>query len=129
MTMDVRTRDWQRRFDETFPNGVMVMPYLEDEEVGTEDGPTPNPNQLFIPYRARNVTVTKMETPFSPTIRFVHYPHYGTMTKDMTLTVDTFTVEQEEPCPIVRVTDTEGGIWRFSGCLSEKAIQDSKLEP
>jgi hypothetical protein len=119
--MDARARDWQQRFDDDFEDGLLVMSYMEDEDLGSEEDVTSS-NKLFIPYRTRRVTVTGMRSPFSPNIRFES--SMGMSTKDVSMTIDTYTVEQEEPCKIVRVTDLDGEVWRFSGCLSETAKRD-----
>jgi len=108
--------EWDRRFKEDFPNGLMLL-VDEDPEGDENDGPAPKND--VIPYAGINVL--DMLTPFSPHVQFLDNSING---HSFEVAIDTYALLRETPCgKIVRVTYVGGGSNRLSGCVAPNLAQ------
>jgi len=104
---------WQQRLDSDFPGGLSIVEYPEGSSSEANEPSKGVPHTVAV----SGVEVLEMATPFSPVVRW-EIP-MGMTTKDVVQTIDTYSVEEEEPTKIVRVTCSDGATYRFSDNLTD----------
>lgn len=98
---------WQKKFDSTFPDGVMMC-------LG-------NPDTAPL-YPAKGVTVIRMKEDTVPRVSIQAF----FVPKEFVFDVVTYELVQEEPVPVVRITTSEDDEVRLSGGLSPTMVARMK---